>query len=32
MLNNFGQNFKDNGYQLNNERDAPIFQQAAYWP
>src|SRR5437879_8485971 len=31
-LNNFGQNFKDNGYQLNNERDAPIFQQAAYWP
>jgi len=31
-LNNFGQNFKDNGYQMMNERDAPIFQQAAYWP
>ena len=32
MLNNFGQTFKDNGYQLGNERDAPIFQQPAYWP
>src|ERR1700693_5389144 len=31
-LNNFGQNFKDNGYQMMNDRDAPIFQQAAYWP
>jgi len=31
-LNNFGQTFKDNGYQMMNERDAPIFQQAAYWP
>jgi hypothetical protein len=31
-LNYFGQNFKDNGYQMMNERDAPIFQQAAYWP
>lgn len=31
-LNNFGQTFKDNGYQLMNDRDAPIFQQAAYWP
>src|SRR6266446_9116276 len=31
-LNNFGQTFKDNGYQMMNDRDAPIFQQAAYWP
>jgi hypothetical protein len=31
-LNNFGQVFKDNGYQLGNDRDAPIFQQPAYWP
>ncbi len=28
-LNNFGQTFKDNGYQMMNDRDAPIFQQAA---
>src|SRR6516225_9806252 len=32
MLNNFGQTFKDNGYQLGNDRDAPIYQQPAYWP
>jgi len=25
----FGQQFKDNGYQLGNDRDAHIFQQAA---
>jgi hypothetical protein len=31
-LNNFGQTFKDNGYQLGNDRDAPIFQQPGYWP
>jgi len=31
-LNTFGQTFKDNGYQLNNDRDAPIFQQPSYWP
>jgi hypothetical protein len=31
-LNNFGQTFKDNGYQLGNDRDAPIFQQPTYWP
>src|SRR5438067_3067798 len=31
-LNNFGQTFKDNGYQLGNDRDAPIFQQPSYWP
>src|SRR5258707_6284101 len=28
----FGQWFKDNGYQMGNERDAPVFQQPAYWP
>ena len=32
MLSPFGQAFKDNGYQLGNDRDAPIFQQPAYWP
>jgi hypothetical protein len=31
-LSPFGQSFKDNGYQMGNDRDAPIFQQAAYWP
>lgn len=31
-LNSFGQNFRDNGYQLMNERDAPIYQNASYWP
>ena len=23
---------KDNGYQLGNERDAPIYQEPSYWP
>jgi hypothetical protein len=32
MLSAFGQAFKDNGYQLGNDRDAPIYQQPAYWP
>ncbi|MGA8437693.1 MAG: hypothetical protein WB762_07740 [Candidatus Sulfotelmatobacter sp.] len=32
MLNNFGQTFKDNGYQLGNGKDAPIYQQPEYWP
>jgi hypothetical protein len=32
MLNWFGQQFKDNGYQMGNDRDAPIFQNPAYWP
>jgi hypothetical protein len=32
MLSPFGQAFKDNGYQLGNDRDAPIFQNPAYWP
>ena len=31
-LSAFGQAFKDNGYQMMNDRDAPIFQQPAYWP
>jgi hypothetical protein len=31
-LNNFGQKFKDNGYQLGNDRDAPNFQRPEYWP
>ncbi|HEY1265227.1 MAG TPA: hypothetical protein VGF06_16985 [Terriglobales bacterium] len=31
-LNSFGQNFKDNGYQIMNERDAPIDQSPSYWP
>ena len=32
MLNSFGQTFKDNGYQLMNDRDSPIWQNPAYWP
>ena len=32
LLSPFGQQFKDNGYQLGNDRDAPIFQSPAYWP
>src|SRR5271155_4439731 len=32
MLNYFGQKFKDNGYQLGNDRDSPIYQNPAYWP
>lgn len=32
MLNNFGQTFKDNGYQLGNDRDAPIYQEPSYFP
>jgi|HubBroStandDraft_6_1064221.scaffolds.fasta_scaffold00445_13 hypothetical protein len=31
-LNNFGQVFRDNGYQLMNERDSPIWQNPAYFP
>jgi hypothetical protein len=31
-LSPFGQSFKDNGYQMGNDRDAPVFQQPAYWP
>src|ERR1022692_3468467 len=32
MLNYFGQKFKDNGYQLMNDRDAPIWKNPGYWP
>ena len=32
MLNYFGQTFKDNGYQMMNDRDAPIWQNPGYWP
>jgi len=31
-LNSFGQKFKDEGYQLGNDRDAPIWQNPSYWP
>jgi hypothetical protein len=31
-LNNFGQTFKDNGYQLMTGRDTPVFQQGGYFP
>src|SRR3989449_911490 len=31
-LSAFGQKFKDNGYQLGNDRDSPIWQNNAYWP
>jgi hypothetical protein len=32
MLNYFGQRFKDNGYQLMNDRDSPVWQNPSYWP
>jgi hypothetical protein len=32
VLNDFGWRFKDNGYQLMNDRDSPIWQHPAYWP
>ena len=32
ILNVFGQQFRDNGYQLGNERDSPIYQSNGYWP
>jgi len=32
VLNDFGWRFKDNGYQLMNHRDAPIWQHPSYWP
>src|ERR1700684_3621655 len=31
-LNHFGQVFRDNGYQLGNERDSPIWQNPSYFP
>src|SRR5579871_6607009 len=32
ILNTFGQAFRDNGYQIGNNRDSPIFQNPSYWP
>jgi hypothetical protein len=32
ILNAFGQVFHDNGYQLGNERDSPIYQNPSYFP
>jgi len=32
MLNAFGQKFRDNGYQMMNDRDSPIWQNPSYWP
>src|SRR5438552_2794237 len=32
LLNNFGIAFKDNGYQLMNDKDSPIYQNPAYFP
>jgi hypothetical protein len=32
LLNNFGIQFKDNGYQLGNDKDSPIYQNNAYFP
>jgi hypothetical protein len=31
-LNNFGQVFRDNGYQLMNDRDSPIWQNPSFFP
>lgn len=31
-LNNFGQTFRDNGYQLYNGTDSPIYQNPSYFP
>ncbi|HTP44125.1 MAG TPA: hypothetical protein VLW83_06630 [Candidatus Acidoferrales bacterium] len=31
-LNNFGMTFRDNGYQLGNDRDSPIYQNPSYFP
>jgi hypothetical protein len=32
MLNNFGQTFKDNGYQLMNGHDSPVYHEPSYFP
>jgi len=32
LLNNFGQVFRDNGYQMMNDRDSPIWRDNSYWP
>ena len=31
-LNNFGQTYMDNGFQIGNERDGPVYQSPYYWP
>ena len=31
-LNDFGQQFRDNGYRLKRDRDAPVEQDPSYWP
>ena len=31
-LNSFGQRFRDNGYQIGNERDSPRYASPLYWP
>jgi hypothetical protein len=31
-LSPFGQAFKDNGYQMMNDKDSPIYQNPGYWP
>ncbi|HXZ12778.1 MAG TPA: hypothetical protein VEG64_10320 [Candidatus Sulfotelmatobacter sp.] len=32
LLNNFGQVFRDNGYQMMNDRDSPITHDPSYFP
>ena len=32
ILNDFGLQFRDNGYQLGNDKDSPIYQNPAYFP
>src|SRR5579864_4486073 len=32
ILNAFGQSFRDNGYQLGNERDSPIYLNPSFFP
>ena len=32
ILNVFGQQFRDNGYQFGNDKDSPIYQNPSYWP
>src|ERR1700751_4885695 len=32
ILNNFGLAFRDNGYQLGNDKDSPIYKNRAYFP
>ena len=31
-LNDFGQLFRDRGYRLERDRDAPVEQDGSYWP